>query len=112
MADRLGLEKPTSIIGKFLIPLSGAASGKASSSDKKDKPIFLNDDEKTIIEKVHGAFSGCRGNGTEEEHKRLGGNLETDVSFQYLLYFEEDDEILADIAETFSKGVLSCSEIK
>ena len=41
------------------------------------------------------AFSG--GQDTVEEHRRLGGNTDVDVSYQYLFFFLEDDEKLAHI---------------
>ena len=44
----------------------------------------------------HG-FSG--GRETEEEHRRLGGNTDVDVSYQYLGFFLEDDDELAQIGE-------------
>jgi len=40
----------------------------------------------------HG-FSG--GQETEEEHRRLGGNPDADVSYQYLTFMLDDDEELA-----------------
>ena len=40
----------------------------------------------------HG-FSG--GQETEEEHRRLGGNPDVDVSYQYLTFMLDDDEDLA-----------------
>ena len=43
----------------------------------------------------HG-FSG--GQETEEEHRRLGGNPDVDVSYQYLSFFLEDDAELENIA--------------
>ena len=42
----------------------------------------------------HG-FSG--GRDTEEEHRKLGGNPDVDVAFQYLRFFEEDDAVIAAI---------------
>ena len=41
------------------------------------------------------AFSG--GQNTREEHEMYGGNCDVDVSYQYLKYFLDDDEKLADI---------------
>ena len=41
------------------------------------------------------AFSG--GRDTKEEHRQHGGNTEIDVSYQYLTFFMEDDEKLAQI---------------
>ena len=43
----------------------------------------------------HG-FSG--GQETEEEHRRLGGNPDVDVAYQYLTFFLEDDEELERLA--------------
>ena len=40
----------------------------------------------------HG-FSG--GQETEEEHRKLGGNPDVDVSYQYLTFMLDDDEELA-----------------
>ncbi len=41
------------------------------------------------------AFSG--GRDTVEEHRKLGGNTEVDVAYQYLSFFLEDEEKLASI---------------
>ena len=41
------------------------------------------------------AFSG--GRDTIEEHRKLGGNTQVDVSYQYLTFFLDDDERLATI---------------
>lgn len=41
------------------------------------------------------AFSG--GRDTVEEHRRLGGNTVVDVSYQYLSFFLDDDDRLAQI---------------
>lgn len=43
IAERLGLQKPCTLLSKFMIPLSGCDNGKMSSSDKKCQPIFLDD---------------------------------------------------------------------
>jgi len=43
------------------------------------------------------AFSG--GRDTVEEHRRLGGNTEVDVSYQYLTFFMEDGEKLKQVKE-------------
>lgn len=57
-------------------------------------------DIKTKINK-HG-FSG--GRETVEDHRRLGGDPDVDVSYQYLSFFLEDDEELKkvyDVSEEF-----------
>ena len=43
------------------------------------------------------AFSG--GGASVEEHREKGGNCDIDISFQYLTFFLEDDERLAQIRE-------------
>lgn len=58
-----------------------------------DKP---NQIKKKIT--AHG-FSG--GRETEEEHRRLGGDTEVDVAYQYLTFFLEDDEELAKLGKVF-----------
>lgn len=68
-----------------------------SASDTSTS-IYMTDTPNQIKNKVnkHG-FSG--GQETEEEHRRLGGNTDVDVSYQYLSFFLEDDEELAKIGE-------------
>lgn len=41
------------------------------------------------------AYSG--GRDTEEEHRKIGGNTDVDVSYQYLTFFMDDDDKLAQI---------------
>ncbi len=41
------------------------------------------------------AFSG--GRDTTEEHREKGGNCDVDISYQYLTFFLENDERLAEI---------------
>lgn len=43
------------------------------------------------------AFSG--GRDTVEEHRKCGGDTKVDVSYQYLTFFLEDDERLAQIGQ-------------
>ncbi|KAH9020280.1 tryptophanyl-tRNA synthetase-like protein [Lactarius deliciosus] len=57
----------------------------------------------------HG-FSG--GRETEEEHRRLGSNPDVDVSYQYLSFFLEDDEELAQIGEDYRTGRLLTGQLK
>ena len=60
----------------------------------------------------HG-FSG--GQETEEEHRRLGGNPDVDVSYQYLTFMLDDDEELAklynvsvDVSARFDSQLIDC----
>nr|KMM70612.1 tryptophanyl-tRNA synthetase [Coccidioides posadasii RMSCC 3488] len=101
--------KPALIHSKFLTALQGAG-GKMSASDP-NSAIFMTDTPNQIKNKINKhAFSG--GRDTIEEHRRLGGNPDVDVSFQYLSYFEEDDEKLKQIEESYRKGELLTGELK
>lgn len=68
------------------------------SASDVNSSIYMSDTPNQIKNKInrHG-FSG--GRETEEEHRRLGGNPDVDVSYQYLSFFLEDDEELAQIGE-------------
>jgi len=47
-----------------------------------------------------------------EEHKEKGGNCDIDISYQYLSFFLEDDEKLADIRQKYSSGEMLTGELK
>ena len=79
--------------------------------ESEEHALFLTDDATTIERKIKRAFSG--GQPTVEEHRRLGGDVDRDVPFQYLSYFfEEDDRALADLAEAYRNGRLLAGEMK
>ena len=93
-------DKPAALHAKFVPSLSGGA--KMSSSDSaENNVIYLTDSPDMVKKKINKyAFSG--GKDTLEEHRRLGGNPDIDVSFQYLKYFfEEDDKKLAKIESDY-----------
>jgi len=108
IAESFGFEKPAALHAKFIPSLNGGA--KMSSSG--DYVIFLTDDAKTVEKKINKyAFSG--GRATIEEHRKLGGNPDIDVSFQYLrMFFEEDDKKLAQIEKDYRSGKLLTGELK
>jgi tryptophanyl-tRNA synthetase len=57
------------------------------------------------------AFSG--GQPTVELHRRLGGNPDVDVSFQWLkIYFEQDDVKLKKIEDDYRSGRMLTGELK
>jgi len=107
---KLGYYKPAILHSMFWPPLKGP-EGKMSSSDESSA-IFLHDDEKTVEKKIKKyAFSG--GKDTIEEHRKLGGNPDVDVCFQYLKFmFEEDDRVLKEIEEKYRGGKMLTSELK
>ena len=96
VAHKLRYPKPTLLHAKFFPALQGPQT-KMSASDVNSS-IYMNDTPNQIKNKInrHG-FSG--GRETEEEHRRLGGNTDVDVSYQYLGFFLDDDEEYAQIGE-------------
>ena len=74
--------------------------------------IYTTDDPKEVETKIKKyAFSG--GKDTLEEHRKLGGNPDVDVSFQYLrMLFEPDDKKLEKIYHDYKSGKLLTSELK
>jgi tryptophanyl-tRNA synthetase len=82
------------------------------STSKPETAIFLHDDPKTVRFKImRYAFSG--GQPTVELHRRLGGNPDVDVSFQWLkIYFEQDDAKLRKIEDDYRSGRMLTGELK
>ncbi|MFA5333695.1 MAG: tryptophan--tRNA ligase [Candidatus Nanoarchaeia archaeon] len=106
---KLGYFKPAAIHSVFLPPLTGPR-GKMSASDKSSA-IYLTDNEKTVKNKVMKyAYSG--GKETVEEHRRLGGNPDIDVSYQWLRFFEEDDIKLKKYYDEYKSGKMLTGELK
>ncbi|KAF2260472.1 tryptophanyl-tRNA synthetase [Lojkania enalia] len=101
--------KPALIHSKFLTALQGAG-GKMSASNP-NSAIFMSDTEKQVKNKINKhAFSG--GQETLELHKELGGNPDIDVAYQYLTYFEDDDEKLTKFADEYRKGIMMTGDMK
>jgi tryptophanyl-tRNA synthetase len=102
-----GLLQPSSTYHRFAIGMTG---GKMSSS-MPETTIFLNEDLKKMEKKFKRSFSG--GQSTVEEHRRLGGNPDVDVAFQYLkFFFEEDDAALEEIRRGYVAGDILSGELK
>jgi tryptophanyl-tRNA synthetase len=110
LAEDLGYYKTAQIHSKFLPPLTGP-EGKMSASEPTTA-IYLSDKEKEVRTKIYKyAFSG--GQPTVELHRKLGGNPDVDVSFQWLkMLFEEDDQKIKKIEEDYRSGRLLTGELK
>ncbi|XP_077296733.1 tryptophanyl-tRNA synthetase [Arctopsyche grandis] len=109
VSARLKFPKPALLHSSFLPALQGAQT-KMSASDV-NASIFLNDTAKQIKNKINKhAFSG--GQPTVEEHRLKGGNPDIDISYQYLKFFLEDDEKLADIRQRYISGEMLTGELK
>lgn len=109
-SEGFGYSKPAQIHSKFVVPLTGMA-GKMSSS-VAHHAILLSDDAAKVKEKiVKHAFSG--GRATLEEHRRLGGNPDVDVSYQWLATFlEEDDKKVEYLYNEYAGGRLLSGDLK
>ncbi|MCA9478446.1 MAG: tryptophan--tRNA ligase, partial [Nanoarchaeota archaeon] len=112
VVHKLGHHKPASIQCRFLPGLGGIKEdGKMSSSAGDQATIFMKDSVNQVKKKINKyAFSG--GQPTVEEHQKLGGNPDIDVSFQWLTFFEEDDQKLKQIYTDYKTGKLLSGELK
>ena len=108
VATKLKYPKPALLHAKFFPALQGPQS-KMSASDVNSS-IFMTDTPAQIKIKInkHG-FSG--GRETVEEHRRLGGNPDMDVSFQYISFFLDDDEELEKLAKASKFSCISAPSI-
>ncbi|NCC71559.1 tryptophan--tRNA ligase, partial [bacterium] len=77
LASKFNLVKPASIHSRFMPGLDGQKMSKS-----KNNFISFRDSKTDILKKVNKALSG--GRETLEEHKRLGGIPENDISAYYL----------------------------
>jgi tryptophanyl-tRNA synthetase len=108
---KLGFYKPAQIHGKFLPGLGGMMEQGKMSSSEEQTAIFTTDSPKVVENKIKKyAFSG--GRDTIAEHRKLGGNPDVDVSYQWLTFFEEDDKKLKKIHDDYITGKLLTGELK
>jgi tryptophanyl-tRNA synthetase len=96
VAQKLKYPKPSLLHSKFFPSLQGPQSKMSASN--VNSSIYMSDSPSQIKNKINRyGFSG--GKETEEEHRRLGGDPEVDVSYQYLTFFLEDDDELERIGQ-------------
>jgi tryptophanyl-tRNA synthetase len=110
VAPRIGKEKPA-LIHNIMIPALSGPGGKMSASEESGT-IYTTDSPEQIKKKINKyAFSG--GQSTVEEHRRIGGNPDIDVSYQYLrIFFEPDDKKLKSIYDDYKSGKMLTGELK
>ncbi|KAK6455470.1 cytoplasmic tryptophanyl-tRNA synthetase [Scheffersomyces xylosifermentans] len=109
VADKLKFSKPALIHAKFFPALQGAST-KMSASDTTTS-IFMGDTPSQIKNKINKhAFSG--GQATLEDHKKLGGNPDVDVAYQYLSFFSDDDDKLQKLYDGYKSGEVLSGEMK
>jgi tryptophanyl-tRNA synthetase len=109
--QRFKLYPMQEISATYHLFLPGLQGGKMSSSIPESF-IALTDTPDAVEKKIKKyAFSG--GQATVEEHRRLGGNPEIDVPFQWLkMLFEPDDAKLKQIHDDYKSGKMLTGEIK
>ena len=110
IAQKIGKQKPA-LIHNIMIPALTGPGGKMSASDEKGT-IYTTDTPDIVKKKINKfAFSG--GQPDIEQHRKLGGNPDIDVSYQYLrIFFEPDDSKLKKIYEDYKSGKLLSGELK
>ncbi|KAG9122267.1 tryptophan--tRNA ligase [Ceratobasidium sp. 392] len=109
VAAKLKYPKPSLLHAKFLPALQGSATKMSASNP--NTAIYMTDTAAQIKNKInkHG-FSG--GQETEEEHRQKGGNPDVDVAYQYLGFFEEDDEEYEKLGREYRAGSLLTGQLK
>lgn len=109
-ANVLNCPKPSVIHSEFLPGLQ-QGDKMSTTGEFSNSTIFLDMNPKDIAKVIkRNAFSG--GKTTVEEHRKLGGDIKTDISYQYLTYFLESDEALEHIAQDYTSGNMLSGQIK
>jgi tryptophanyl-tRNA synthetase len=110
IAPKIGKQKPA-LIHNIMIPGLSGPGGKMSASDENGT-IYTTDSPNTVKKKINKhAFSG--GQIDIEQHRKLGGNPDIDVSYQYLrIFFEPDDNKLKSIYDDYKSGKMLTGELK
>jgi len=110
VAPKIGKQKPA-LIHNIMIPGLEGPGGKMSASSENGT-VYTTDSPKIVKNKINKyAFSG--GQPDIEQHRKIGGNPDIDVSFQYLrIFFEPDDNKLKSIYEDYKSGKMLTGELK
>lgn len=110
VAPLLKRPKPA-LIHNMMMPGLQGPGGKMSASDQ-NSAVYTTDTAPQVRRKINSyAYSG--GRDTVEQHRRLGGNPDVDVSFQYLrMFFEPDDSRLGSIRDDYLSGKMLTGELK
>ena len=76
------------------------------SASDPNSSIYMTDSAAQIKNKMNKhAFSGGGGDGSEKAQRELGGNPDVDIAFQYLSFFEDDDELLERTAKVSFRSI-------
>jgi tryptophanyl-tRNA synthetase len=104
------LEKPKSLFSRYIPSLKNPMKKMSSSGD--EPMIKLSDTHEDIETKIkEKAYSG--GQRTLKKHKEIGGEPEKDIPYTLLyFFFEEDDDRLREIYDSYKNGTLLSGELK
>jgi tryptophanyl-tRNA synthetase len=110
VAPKIGKQKPA-LIHNIMIPGLEGPGGKMSASSENGT-IYTTDAPDVVKKKINKyAFSG--GQPDIEQHRKIGGNPDVDVSYQYLrIFFEPDDNKLKSIHDDYKSGKMLTGELK
>lgn len=110
IAPKIGKYKPALIHNIMMPTLKGPDSKMSASTDSGT--IYTTDTPEQVKKKINKyAFSG--GQPDIEQHKKIGGNTDIDVSYQYLkMFFEPDDTKLKKIHDEYTSGKMLTGELK
>lgn len=110
VAPKINRHKPALVHGVMMPALEGPGGKMSASSDTGT--IYTTDTPAQVRKKINKyAFSG--GQPDVEQHRKLGGNPDIDVSYQYLrMFFEPDDSKLQKIRDDYSSGKMLTGELK
>ena len=110
IAPKIGKPKPA-LIHNIMIPALEGPGGKMSASDENGT-VYTTDEPNVVAKKINKyAFSG--GQPDLEQHRKLGGDPDIDVAYQYLrIFFEPDDNKLKSIYDDYKSGKLLSGELK
>ena len=110
VAPKINKFKPA-LIHNMMIPSLLGPGGKMSASDEKST-VYTTDSPEMVKKKINKyAFSG--GQPDADEHRKIGGNPDIDVSYQYLrIFFEPDDTKLKKIYDDYKSGKMLTGELK
>ncbi len=110
VAPKIGKPKPA-LIHNIMIPGLEGTGGKMSASSENGT-VYTTDTPDAVRKKINKyAFSG--GQPDIEQHRKIGGNPDIDVSYQYLrIFFEPDDNKLKTIYDDYKSGKMLTGELK
>ncbi len=106
IASRMGYNKPAILHARFMPGIDGLKMSKS----RPESAIFLHDTPESVSKKISRAFSG--GRDTVEEHRKLGGNPDIDISFLYLSTYFLDASEAERLRQEYTSGKLLSGELK